>query len=711
MQLAIKTDLLPLAAAVLLVCLASEGHATALDDAKSALIDHANSGSTPDPQKWSRFVAAYREANAPKQQAEPAAELPKFKWYQTKTKLMLTVMIPESKEETIKFGADSVSVSATNGRNGKKCALELPLFKAIKKGSTKRNDKAIYLTMKKKKKESYWARLTKTKPSGSLKRAMEVDWANWVDEEDASKDDDEIDEDDVQVLTTANFDSWVSKQKLALVEFYAPWCGHCKQLKPEWAKAATELAEKGSSAKLAKVDATAHPELQSRYDVSGYPTLKLFRGDLTARDSKGARTAAEIVEYMLKQEAPAVTKLGPNTDFSDAKSWLETTTDFTGLVGTFKDGSSLSEQYHQIADELRDDLDFASIDAADAAEEQIALHTVHHEKPQKYTGKLTKEALLKWVRLNALPVLANLSEAEARGLSGLEDKYRLRELPFLYVFISGKSSTEVTSEASAITAAKAIRDNEEFTKAATAVSTAVHGRYSVVTVDLGEKERLEQLGLKRAKIPDPEASQPQDWDEEEDGPWDAPEVDDPAPIVAIDSVDGKEHYALDSKLVVQKQRKGMLQQVLEEFVKNHEECVSTPTSCKLKKVIKSAAVPAANDEQTVTVVGSTFNEIVMDESKDVLIEFYAPWCGHCKKLAPVYEKLAAKTAGNPYLVVAKMDATENDIPDSSFDVTGFPTIYLKPAGKPAALYEGERDLKAFLELLEKEATHVPLSIL
>ena len=535
--------------------------------------------------------------------------------------------------------------------------------------------------------------------------------ANWIDEEDASEDDDEIDEDDVQVLTTENFDSWVSKQKLALVEFYAPWCGHCKQLKPEWAKAATELAEKGSSAKLAKVDATAHPELQSRYDVSGYPTLKLFRGDLTARDSKGARTAADIVEYMLKQEAPAVTKLGPKTDFSDAKSWLETTIDFTGLVGTFKDGSSLSEQYHQIADELRDDLDFASIDAADAAEEQIALHTVHHEKPQRYTGKLTKEALLKWVRLNALPVLANLSEAEARGLSGLEDKYRLRELPFLYVFISGKSSTEVTSEASAITAAKAIRDTEEFTKAATAVSTAVHGRYSVVTVDLGEKERLEQLGLKRAKIPDPEASQPQDWDEEEDGPWDAPEVDDPAPIVAIDSVDGKEHYALDSKLVVQKQREGMLQQVLEEFVKNHEECVNTPTSCKLKKVIKSAAVPAANDEQTATVVGSTFNEIVMDESKDVLIEFYAPWCGHCKKLAPVYEKLAAKTAGNPYLVVAKMDATENDIPDSSFDVTGFPTIYFKPAGKPAALYEGERDLKAFLALLEKEATHVPLSIL
>jgi len=700
MQRAIKNNLLILAAAVLLVCLASEGHATALDDAKSALIDHVNSGSTPDPQKWSRFVAAHREANAPKQQAQPAAELPKFKWHQTKTKLMLTVMIPESKDETIKFGEDSVSVSASSGRNGKKYALELPLFKAIKKGITRRDHKAIYLTMKKKKKESYWARLTKTKPSGSLKRAMEVDWANWVDEEDASEDDDEVDEDDVQVLTTANFDSWVSKQKLVLVEFYAPWCGHCKQLKPEWAKAATELAEKGSSAKLAKVDATAHPELQSRYDVSGYPTLKLFRGDLTARESKGARTAAEIVEYMLKQEAPAVTKLGPKTDFLDAKSWLETTGDYTGLVGTFKDGSSLSEQFHQIADELRDDLDAAAIDAgvcdsdSNCLEEHIALHTPHHEKPQKYTGELTKEALLKWFRLNALPVLANLSEAEARGLSGLEEKYRLRELPFLYVFISGgKSSADV--------------GNEVITKAATAVSSLVHGRYSVVMVDLDEKERLEQLGLKRAQIPDPGASQPEDWDEEEDGSWDAPEIDDPAPIVAIDSVDGKEHYALDSKLVVQKLKEGILQQLLEEFVKNHEECVSTPTACKLKRIIKSAAVPAANDEQVVTVVGSTFNEIVMDEAKDVLIEFYAPWCGHCKKLAPVYEKLATRTAGNSFLVVAKMDATENDIPDSSFDVTGFPTVYFKPAGKPAALYEGERDLKAFLELLEKEATNVP----
>jgi len=44
-----------------------------------------------------------------------------------------------------------------------------------------------------------------------------------------------------------------------------------------------------------------------------------------------------------------------------------------------------------------------------------------------------------------------------------------------------------------------------------------------------------------------------------------------------------------------------------------------------------------------------------------LVEFYAPWCGHCKSLAPIYESLAKKLAVNPNIVIAKCDATENEI--------------------------------------------------
>jgi len=114
---------------------------------------------------------------------------------------------------------------------------------------------------------------------------------------------------------------------------------------------------------------------------------------------------------------------------------------------------------------------------------------------------------------------------------------------------------------------------------------------------------------------------------------------------------------------------------------------------KAAKYVKSEPEPAASDDAVVTVVGTTFDRIVNDESKDVFIEFYAPWCGHCKQLAPKWEELAKKMQAQDSLVIAKVDATANDIP-AKYGVRGYPTIFLqKNDGSEPVKYEGGREVK------------------
>ncbi len=113
--------------------------------------------------------------------------------------------------------------------------------------------------------------------------------------------------------------------------------------------------------------------------------------------------------------------------------------------------------------------------------------------------------------------------------------------------------------------------------------------------------------------------------------------------------------------------------IVEEFLDNvHEE--------KASPAIKSQSFVNKNEDDVVqVVVGNDFEEIVMDKQKDVFIDIYAPWCGHCRRLAPIWDQLGdvlkEKDADKHNLVLAKMDGTVNDVPPSAcFQVTGYPTI-------------------------------------
>jgi len=122
------------------------------------------------------------------------------------------------------------------------------------------------------------------------------------------------------------------------------------------------------------------------------------------------------------------------------------------------------------------------------------------------------------------------------------------------------------------------------------------------------------------------------------------------------------------------------------------------TKARVKKV------PSAVVELT----PSNFDSIALDSNKDVLVEFFAPWCGHCKSLAPDYEKVAAAFANEPNVVVAKVDADAHKDLGSRYGVSGFPTIkfFGRDSKTEPLAYESPRDVPSFVEYLNNKAgTH------
>ncbi|CAN6340695.1 unnamed protein product [Urochloa humidicola] len=115
--------------------------------------------------------------------------------------------------------------------------------------------------------------------------------------------------------------------------------------------------------------------------------------------------------------------------------------------------------------------------------------------------------------------------------------------------------------------------------------------------------------------------------------------------------------------------------------------------------VKIAAVPSS----VVVLTPETFDSIVLDETKDVLVEFYAPWCGHCKHLAPVYEKLASVFKQDEGVVIANLDADKHTDLAEKYGVSGFPTLKFFPKGNIAGEdYDGGRDLDDFVKFINEK---------
>uniref|UniRef100_H0Y3Z3 protein disulfide-isomerase n=1 Tax=Homo sapiens TaxID=9606 RepID=H0Y3Z3_HUMAN len=359
-------------------------------------------------------------------------------------------------------------------------------------------------------------------------------------------------EDHVLVLRKSNFAEALAAHKYLLVEFYAPWCGHCKALAPEYAKAAGKLKAEGSEIRLAKVDATEESDLAQQYGVRGYPTIKFFRNGDTASPK----------EY---------------TGFDEGRNNFE--------------------------------------------------------------GEVTKENLLDFIKHNQLPLVIEFTEQTAPKIFGGEIKtHILLFLPKSVSDYDGKLSNFKTA------------------------AESFKGKILFIFIDSDHTDNqriLEFFGLKKEECP---------------------------AVRLITLEEEMTKYKPESEELTAERITEFCHRFLEGKIKPH---------------LMSQELPEDWDKQPVKVlVGKNFEDVAFDEKKNVFVEFYAPWCGHCKQLAPIWDKLGETYKDHENIVIAKMDSTANEV--EAVKVHSFPTLKFFPASADRTVidYNGERTLDGFKKFLE-----------
>ncbi|XP_010520368.1 PREDICTED: protein disulfide isomerase-like 1-4 [Tarenaya hassleriana] len=450
-----------------------------------------------------------------------------------------------------------------------------------------------------------------------------------------------VDEKDVVVLKERNFTDVIENNQFVMVEFYAPWCGHCQSLAPEYAAAATEL--KADGVVFAKVDATEENELAHEYNVQGFPTVYFFV-DGEHKPYIGGRTKDAIVTWIKKKIGPAVYNL---TSLDDAEKVL--TSGNKVALGYLNSLVGSENEHLTAASRAEDDVDFYQTVNPDVAKlfhidpeakrPALVLIKNEEEKISHFEGEYVKSALIKFISSNKLPLVTIFTRESAPQIFESEIKKQL-------MLFANKNESE-----------KAL---PEFSEAA----KSLKGKLIFVFVDRENEEYGKPVA-------------------EYFGVTNGPKV------VAFTGTENPKKHFFDDEFKSEK-----IKSFGEDFLND-----------KLKPFFKSDPIPAKNDGDVKIVVGDNFDEIVLDESKDVLLEIYAPWCGHCQALEPTYNKLAKHLRSIDSLVIAKMDGTTNEHPRAK--VEGFPTILFFPAGNKTSepiTVETDRTVVALYKFLRKHAS-------
>ncbi|KAH7524972.1 hypothetical protein FEM48_Zijuj06G0175900 [Ziziphus jujuba var. spinosa] len=231
-------------------------------------------------------------------------------------------------------------------------------------------------------------------------------------------------------LDESNFDSVISSFDYVLVDFYAPWCGHCKRLSPQLDAAAPVLAALKQPIVIAKVNAEKFSRLAQKYDVDAYPTIKVFMHGVPV-EYNGPRKAELLVRYLKKFVAPDVTVLDSDTAI---KNFVEEAgTYFPIYIGFGLNESVISnlaikyrkKAWFSVAKDFSEEImvsyDFDKVPALVSLQPKYDEHSIFY-------GPFEEEFLDAFIKQNMLPLALPVNYD---SLKSLEDDERKIVLTFV----------------------------------------------------------------------------------------------------------------------------------------------------------------------------------------------------------------------------------------------------------------------------------------
>jgi len=422
---------------------------------------------------------------------------------------------------------------------------------------------------------------------------------------------------DILNLNEDNIDEVINNNEFAFIEFFTPWCPHCSSIAATYEDLATTLKEKGSKVVCGKVNGVTSAKLVERFGIDAYPRFVLFR-DGVPTTYQGSGSLPHFEEYLEGKQAPSTVLIN---NAEELKAFLAG--EGTKAIAAIGDVTSKNfNNWKKISlGEGYEWLTFAHVTDASL----LGLETTPGVKifppvgePLEYTDLFVRSKISTFLKEKSYPLLQPITENTWHEISGKSKPH------VCLMFWEGKEDFDM-----------GLKLAEEFKKDGIVFTfKSVNSTTTFWADQWGASGKVFPTAI-FIRWPQPNEPEFTVYDENNG-------------TLTLESATNFLNLALENKYV---------------------------------SFRKSEEAPEQNDYPVTIIVGRNFEDIVYDDQKDVVVDFYATWCEYSSALEPVWELVGEVFEKEENVIIGKLDIPNNK-PPANIDkrVQELPTILLFRAG-------------------------------